>query len=99
MNGVEDIIVQSALYSRTVEEGLSVRALERLVKSLAEEEKQPNKVPKPILDTEYEQVQRQLSDHLETKIQLKVNDKGKGQIVIPFKNTAALNRILDLMKA
>lgn len=99
LNGVEDIIVQSALYRRTVEEGLSVRALERLVQDLKVEAKPTNKTVKPALDANYEQVQQQLSNHLETKIQLKVDHKGKGQIVIPFKNTAALNRILDLMKA
>ncbi|MEM9888082.1 MAG: ParB/RepB/Spo0J family partition protein [Bacteroidota bacterium] len=98
LNGVDDIILQSALFKQTVEEGLSVRALEAKVRSLKAEKGQAANKKKSALSDEYRQVQENLSDFLETKIQLKVNDKGKGQIVIPFQNTDALNRILELMK-
>jgi ParB family chromosome partitioning protein len=91
-------VLQSALYRRVLEEGLSVRALERLVQEL-KAEKPVASASKSSLSGDYLTVQQQLSSHLETKIQLKVNAKGKGQIVIPFKDTEALNRILELMNA
>ncbi|MEM1325405.1 MAG: ParB/RepB/Spo0J family partition protein [Bacteroidota bacterium] len=99
LKGVDDIVLQSALYKRVIEKGLSVRALERLVSDLKAEKTPVATSKKPVLSADYQNVQQQLSNHLETKIQLKVNDKGKGQIVIPFKDTAALNRILELMNA
>ncbi|MEM9849163.1 MAG: ParB/RepB/Spo0J family partition protein [Bacteroidota bacterium] len=97
LNGVDDIILQSALFKQTVEEGLSVRALEAKVRALkAEKDTSPKK--KLSLPEAYENVRKDLSDFLETNISLKVNDKGKGQIISPFQDTAALNRILELMK-
>mgnify|MGYP000464679702 CR=1 FL=1 len=44
------------------------------------------------------QVQDNLRHFFGTKVQLKANEKGKGQIVIPFTSDEDLNRLLDLLE-
>ncbi|NJL75654.1 MAG: chromosome partitioning protein ParB, partial [Saprospiraceae bacterium] len=60
-------------------------------------EKVKPSLKKPNLDGNYRKVQDNLIHFLDTKVQLKVSDKGKGQIVIPFQSDEDLNRILDLL--
>ncbi len=73
---------------RIVEEGLSVREVERLVK--AAKEKQPEKVEKKTHDYSY--VVGVMENRLQTKV--KVDNK---QIVIKYSGTEDLNRILELI--
>lgn len=73
---------------RIIDEGLSVREVERLVK--AAKEKQPEKKEKKADDYSY--VVEIMEDRLQTKV--KVDNK---QIVIKYNGTEDLNRILELI--
>ena len=73
---------------RIIDEGLSVREVERLVK--AAKEKQPEKKEKKTDDYSY--VVEIMEDRLQTKV--KVDNK---QIVIKYNGTEDLNRILELI--
>lgn len=96
--GLQDLAVMSMIHQRIIHEGLSVRQAEDLVKQYNEPKAtQAQKPATPKLDPAYQQVQRSLTDRFATKVNLKVADTGKGQIVINFSDTHDLNRILDLL--
>ena len=98
---IEDIDKQLAIYKRTVEEELSVRKVEALVKELnAEpEEKAAAKasIHDPVKKYELGKLQQKLSSHFGSKVSLKANDRDKGEIKIPFTSTEDLNRILEIL--
>ena len=93
LNGVKDISLQLALLTQIIENGLSVREVERLAKGTAPKPK----TQKASLPAAYMDVQEKLRHRLASKVELKLKAKGKGQILINFSNTEDLNRILDIL--
>lgn len=99
---VEDIDKQLAIYHRTIEEELSVRKVEALVKALNETAE--DKITKagqgldPVRKYEINKLQQRLSTHFGSKVQLKADAKNKGEIKIPFQSTEDLNRILEILE-
>ena len=98
--GIEDIDTQIALYERVVGDELSVRKTEQLIKdSLSKTEEGPtSKSSSKTLSYEMVQLEGQLSSHFGTKINLKSDDKSKGEIKIPFISLEDLNRILEILE-
>lgn len=91
--GVDTYATRMSLFKKTVDDGLSVRALEDLRKFL--EAPKGNKTAAK-LGEDYQNVEKQFQEFFGVKkLQLKVSPEGKGQIVIPFANTKALNELLD----
>ena len=91
--GVEDYGMQNALLQQTTSKGLSVRALEKLVSDY--NSPKPKKEKKAV-PTEYRDVEQAFREYFGMKrINIKVKDGGKGQIVIPFDSVLQLNQILD----
>lgn len=97
LKGLDDFALQISLYNQVVEEGLSVRALENQVRSLKEEKGAKPKAKKASLPDGFSAKQSDLREFLGTRVQLKVNDEGKGQIIIPFTDVEDFNRILDVI--
>lgn len=97
---VEDVDTQLAIFKKTVEEELSVRKVEALVKALSEGK--PEKTAKDELDPvrkyEINKLQQQLASHFGTKVALRSNTKNKGEIKIPFTSASDLNRILEILE-
>ena len=97
---IEDVDKQLAIFKKAVEEELSVRKVEALVKAL--NEGKPEKKAEPSLDPvrkyELNKIQQRLASHFGTKVALKANEKNKGEIKIPFTSTSDLNRILELLE-
>ncbi|MDR1879737.1 MAG: ParB/RepB/Spo0J family partition protein [Tannerellaceae bacterium] len=99
---VEDPEVQLALYEQILEEGLSVRVVEDLVRGivaggeLAGKGEGEAKVRKPLLPEEYTLLKDHLSLFFNAKVQLTCNDKGKGKISIPFASEEELERLIGL---
>ncbi len=96
---LEDPKMQLELYNLTLKHGYSVRKLEELVRGINSEEKKTK-----IKDSssfkklkELEELQKQLSAVFSTKVDLTVNQKGKGKISIPFKNDEELVKIMQLI--
>lgn len=95
--GIKDFAVQSALFKKTLDENLSVRALERL-KSEYSSPKPSNKAPKPKLPDDYQDVERTFREFFGSKkVQLKLKSAGKGQIIISFDKVTELNQFLDCL--
>lgn len=96
--GIEDYAGRVAILNTVIEEGLSVRALEKLVKA-TKEPKTPAAPKKSNLPDEYIHVQDRLSRYLGSKIQLKRDPKtGKGAVTINFADDDDLNRLLELIE-
>jgi len=96
--GVEELTAQLAAYREVVQNDLSVRQTEQLASKYNEpsKKKKPEAVAK--LSDDYKSVQKNLQSYLGTKVALKTNGKGKGQILIPFVSDEDLNRILELIE-
>ncbi len=95
---VEDPKKQIGLYYKIIDGELSVRQAEELVRQLQSEKvKDPVKIEKKKrLNNDF----KQLSDHLNrifsTKVNFRINDQGRGKIVIPFDNPGEMERILGI---
>jgi ParB family chromosome partitioning protein len=88
---IEDPKKQIKVYYRIIDSDLSVRSTEELVRSLqAENLRDPSKGEK----------KKKLSGHLEkiftSKVNFRINEKGKGKIVIQFDNPEEMERILGI---
>ncbi|GGZ26643.1 chromosome partitioning protein ParB [Echinicola pacifica] len=100
---VEDIDKQLAIYRKTLEEELSVRKVEALVKALHEEPEETTTTTNkaeldPVKKYELGKLQQKLASHLGSKVSLKMDHKDKGEIKIPFGSADDLNRILEILE-
>ncbi len=95
----KSVEVQLLAFERIVAENLSVRQTETLIKKMMANAKTtvPTKKVKHKLPIHYQKVQDELATRFETKVSLKRNGKGKGQVVIEFTSDKDFNRILDLI--
>ena len=91
--GIENILLQNALFKETVDKALSVRALEKLIREAAEPKQK--KAATSSLPDDYQVVENQLKSYLEAKVELKLKGKGKGHIIIHFDSDETLNNVLD----
>lgn len=95
---VEDPKVQLDIYRKTVDNELSVRKVEEIVRELnaPKEDKAAPAEPENELNEEYENLQNDLISFFNSKVELSRNNKGKGKIVIPFKSDEELERIIAI---
>lgn len=97
---IDTIEEQLAVYKEVVARELSVRKVEELVRNLQNAKKKPDlqqQLQFNKYDDELKTVQTKLSSQFGTKIQVKANNDGKGEIKIPFVSVDDLNRILELL--
>ena len=95
---IEDAKQQIDIYYKIIDGDLSVRATEELVRRIQTDKlRDPQKrEKKQKLNNDY----KQLSEHLEklfsTDVNLRINEKGKGKIMIAFNTTEEMERILGI---
>jgi ParB family chromosome partitioning protein len=96
---VENPDQQLYIFKKTLEEDLSVRKVEELVRELASARKtdKGTSTTAAPANREINQLQSKLSSHFGTRIVIKSDGK-KGEIKIPFLSVEDLNRILDILK-
>jgi ParB family chromosome partitioning protein len=95
---VEDPQTQLDIYEKILEKSLSVRDTEKLVKELhGLPTKKPTSKPKP-LPLEFKKRVKEFSEYLGSKVDIKVEPKGKGKLIIPFTSEKDLNRIKKLIQ-
>ncbi|MGL4850247.1 MAG: ParB/RepB/Spo0J family partition protein [Clostridium sp.] len=78
-----------------IDNSLSVKELERKIKSYENEKEKPEKVKKE-LNIYYKEAQNKLQDYFGTKVKIDDKDK-KGKIEIEYYSEEDLNRILELI--
>ncbi len=97
---IDDPAKQLYIFKKIVNEGLSVRNVEKLVRELSTGNSPAKKEASrldPDKEREFKQLQFKLSSHFGTKVNVKTDENEKGEIKIPFVSTEDLNRILDLL--
>jgi ParB family chromosome partitioning protein len=95
---IEDPKQQISVYYKIVDGDLSVRQAEELVRHLQSEKiKDPDKVErKKKLNEDYHQLSEHLNKLFSTKVNFRINEKGKGKIVIAFDTPDEMERILGV---
>jgi ParB family transcriptional regulator, chromosome partitioning protein len=95
---IENPKTQMDVYYNIVDGDLSVRQVEELVRTLQSEKiKDPAKSErKKKLNEDFIQLSEHLNRIFSTKINFRINEQGKGKIVIPFENPEEMERILGL---
>ena len=95
---IEDPKQQIDVYYKIIDGELSVRQSEELVRHLQTEKiKDPGKAErKKKLNEDYHQLAEHLNHLFSTKVSFRLNEKGKGKIVIAFETTEEMERILGV---
>ena len=97
---VQDPEIQLALYEQILQDGLSVRQVEELVRYAAEvavPEAKDEQPKKKLLPEEYNLLKDHLSRFFNTRVNLSCNEKGKGKITIPFASEDELEKLIMLL--
>jgi ParB family chromosome partitioning protein len=95
---IEDAKKQIKVYYQIIDEDLSVRGAEELVRAIQSEVlKDPSKADKKKkLNEDFEQLSGHLEKIFSSKVDFRINDKGKGKIVIQFESPDEMERILGI---
>jgi ParB family chromosome partitioning protein len=86
------------IFEQIINGGLSVRKVEELVRKIKEEpavRKGGKTIKKQ--SSEYEELEKHLTDFFNTEINFKRNSKGNGKITISFKSDEELERIIAIL--
>lgn len=97
---IDTIEKQLEIFRKVVAEELSVRKVEELVRNVQNASKKPDPQQKLVFnkyEDELKGVESRLSSQFGTKIMVKANNDGKGEIKIPFVSVDELNRILEIL--
>ena len=93
---IEDKELQYSLAQRIFDEKLSVRDVEKIMKSLQKPTK-PKKMSDKTLIAIYQDIEEKLKTKLSTKVSVTSKGDGAGKIEIEFYNHEDLDRILDMI--
>ncbi|MEA3443483.1 MAG: ParB/RepB/Spo0J family partition protein [Bacteroidota bacterium] len=96
---VDDTDMQLKISLKIIEEDLSVRKTEELVRKFTRDKDETAKPGKPAANEakEYSGLEKHLIDYFDTPIQFKRAKNGKGQIVIHFASDDDLERIVGIL--
>lgn len=96
---IENIDQQLFVFNKIIKDGLSVRAVEDLVRKLKSKpdntEQKTNETPQKPEDIK--QVEKQLTSHFGSRVNIKLDKDNKGELKINFVSKDDLNRILELL--
>jgi ParB family chromosome partitioning protein len=95
---IEDPKKQINIYYKIIDGELSVRQAEELVRQLqSEKTKDPGKQErKQKLNQDFSRLSKHLGSIFAAKVNFRINEQGKGKIVIPFENPEEMERILGI---
>ena len=95
---IEDPRKQIKVYYKIIDDDLSVRSTEELVRAFQTESlKDPSKIEKKKkLNEDFTQLSNHLEKIFSSKVNFRINEKGKGKIVILFDSPEEMERILGL---
>lgn len=96
---IDDPLYQSRLFKKTIDSGLSVRALEKEIRETKSKNKNPssssNSGP---ADPEVRKIRDRLCHHLGCKVDIQRNNKGAGKIVLHFSSDDQFNDVIDVIE-
>ena len=88
---------QLVILKKILEKKSSVREVEEMVRNLGQKKTPASSSPR--LPARMEQAKSSLRDRLHSKINLKVNNKGAGSIIIEFKSSEDFDRIISKLES
>tara|TARA_B100000686_G_C16805968_1_gene990473 strand:- start:15392 stop:16288 length:897 start_codon:yes stop_codon:yes gene_type:complete len=91
---IEDIKAQISIYEKIVKKGLSVRDTEALANKLKSTNNNPVKSHKPIFAIS---AAEKVQSNLKTPVSVKIDNNGKGSLIISFSSQKELNRIINII--
>ncbi|NOX85878.1 MAG: ParB/RepB/Spo0J family partition protein [Chlorobi bacterium] len=94
---IEDEKDKLKILEEVIRKGLNVRQVEELVRNFNKKAVKPSPVKKGTLPERFKNTTAVLSRKFGTKVSLRRNNKGKGSIVISFRNDDELDKIISLM--
>lgn len=89
--------IQYKLSQTIIDENLSVRETERIIKNIYKEKKNNNNIKDNEISPYYKDIKSKLESLFDTKVNLQ-NNKNKGKIEIEYYSEDDLQRILDILK-
>lgn len=92
---ISDLKTQLLILHRILEKKLSVRQVEEIVRNLGSEKSVNHKKEPLVLPSKFEHAKEGLSTRLKADVELKINSKGQGYIMIPFRSDADFDRIVS----
>lgn len=96
---IEDTDDQLYIFEQIINDGLSVRKVEEMVRKVKEAPagEHPVKVKEQKRDSDYKDLESHLASFFNSKIEFKRGSNGNGKIVIPFKSDEDLERIVAIL--
>ena len=94
--GIKDGDLQYEVAQRVIDDGISVRELEKIIKNIASQSEDKEVKEEYNLNSYYKDVRDRLQDYFGTKVNLS-NKKNKGKIEIEYYSSEDLQRILDII--
>lgn len=97
---IDDTDKQLSIFHQVIENNLSVREIEELVRNLDKEPVAAKKIQKKepgALDKDYEELRAHLSKYFDSQVEFKRTDKGSGKIIISFKSDEELEKIIAVL--
>ena len=97
---IKDSDMQLMIYDESLKNDFSVRRVEEIVRNYNEDSssfKTEEKTVKEKFPLEYEDLNNHLNKFFHSKIDFRMDQSGKGKIVIPFSSTKDLERILGIL--
>jgi ParB family chromosome partitioning protein len=95
---LEDKKLQKKILDQIIQDDLSVREVEQLVKTYQEKPTPSKPLKKTALTEKDKEAKILFQNHFDTPVDIRRNTKGQGSIVIKFKSDEELERILDLLE-
>lgn len=96
--GIEDGEQQIACAQKIIDEKLSVRDVEKLVKNINKPVKEKKVFKEKNTDFIYEDIEEKLKLSLGTKVSVSAKENGAGKIEIEFYSSDDLERLLEILK-
>jgi len=96
--GIEDGEQQIACAKKIVDEKLSVRDIEKLVKNMNKPAKEKKASKDKSVDFIYQDIEEKLKLSLGTKVSVSAKENGAGKIEIEFYSNDDLERLLEILK-
>ncbi len=95
---IDDAETQLMIYKQIIKYGFSVRKVEEIVRELdGKNIASPKPKTKKLTPKEYLGLEKHLTNFFKTNVEFKRNNKGKGKIVINFKNDDELEKIISVL--
>jgi ParB family chromosome partitioning protein len=100
LKGVSGREHQISLCKEIIARGLSVRATEALAREQRTEHREESRAAKNGVDktTHIQSLEAELAQKLATKVEIRLRDKDKGQVVIGFESNDDFERILEVLR-